>query len=105
MCVSVVRRERARDGRGYQVTFPQGDAFLTDSTDGKSVEVVWLGVDASYQGQGVAEFVMRRLRTHFREKPIVPINVLPEAEAFWRKMARRGYCRLDRPAIPTRQVC
>ena len=56
-----------------------------------ALDIVWFGIEPWRQGEGLGEQALKAMGAHF-QKPLNPWGVLPEAEAFWQKMAARGHC-------------
>lgn len=92
--ISVERDDGAQDR--YFVTFDGGEALIEAGEAPGALDIVWFGIEPWRQGEGLSEHALQAMQAHFK-KPLNPWGVVPEAEAFWAKMAARGYCAPGKP--------
>lgn len=59
-------------------------------------EIVWLYVSPPHRGKGTAQKALKAFKARLGQKhSLTPVDVLPEAEMFWWKMAERGITTFD----------
>jgi len=92
-----VERDDCADDR-YFVTFDGGEALLEAGDTPGALDIVWFGIEPWRQGEGLSEKALQAIHAHFN-KPLNPWGVLPEAAAFWSKMAARGHCISHSPTL------
>lgn len=88
----VIEKKSVRDGAGYWVQSPFGEAALEPGLSSKRLRLTWFEVDATQRGKGLGVRFLEQIRKAFPDKAIHPVNRLPESEAFWQKMTQRGLC-------------
>ena len=88
----VIEKKSVRDGAGYWVQSPFGEAALEPGLSSTRLRLTWFEVNAAQRGKGLGARFLTQIRKAFPDKAIHPVNRLPESEAFWQKMTQRGLC-------------
>lgn len=86
----IIEKKRVRDGAGYWVRSPIGEAALEPGLSSTRLRLTWFEVDATQRGQGLGARFLAQIRKAFPDKAIHPVNRLLKPRLSGKKWPSAG---------------